>query len=428
MALAVTPMGKVIPPAPEAPKILSETYRHSIVDSTYQPERSLLSMVTGRPRISQYFRCFLGADEEPKPFDPGAVGTYQSYTKIENMPLKIEGDGSFSFNPETGESDVTYSGWMLFDAAPIRHDVFIMDIGDGLAGIFAIHEQPEIRNFTANKVYQIQFKMRGILTKPIFTILMGRVVGEELIYSKDSALHGGHSVITTKEEKTGEQLFKWSFTIANYIMREFYWNPESTIVYERNKDKLYDPYLVNFLCAVLPPEARTTYPAINQFSIQYGGLEHSHFGTVNIWEVLLRSDMNLLKICDNKAAVVETTRLQNTRLYGNLRSSKIKYFLTTNPKDFLTYKLYLNMDGYPILQPGREEQITYLFSAEFYKGSPQGEFENLVYSSYRDQQIDHERLLAYCEGYFDLTLQERLYHGAILLRLLMLARAIGGPL
>lgn len=429
MPLAVSPMGQAAPITPEAPKIYSETFRHSIVDSTYQPEKSLLTMVTGAPRLAQYFRIYKQGEEEPKPFSPGSVATYQSYTRIDNLPIKIEGDGSFSFNPETGEGDKTYTAWVVFDAAPIRHDVLIMDVGDGHAGLFAVEQQPEIRNVTANKVYQIQIRQLCLLTRTLFEELNGRVV-EEFVYSKDSALHGGHSVITTDEEKVGKELFQWGVTIGNYILRTFYWNPERTIVFDTadGKGKIYDPYLVNFLCAVLPPDYRTLYPTIHTFSVQYGGLENARFGTINIWEVLLRGDWNLMKICNSKAAVVETTRLMNSRMYGNLRSSKIRFFITTNPDDFLTYKVYFNMDGYPILEPGRQEDITYLFSPEFYEGSPQGEFENLVHSSYKDQQIDHKRLLAYCNTYFDLPLRDRLYHGAILLMLLRHARKLGGPL
>lgn len=431
MPLAVSPVGAPAAPTPEAPKIYSQTFRHSIVDSTWQPEISLLTMVTGRPRLCHYYRQFLQDGEAPKEFAPGGVGTYQSYTSITQLSLKIEGDGSFSYDPQTGESTVVYSAWLIFDVAPIIHDVLIMDIGDGHAGLFAITEQPEIRNVTANKVYQVQIRQLGFLTKVDNDVLVGKTV-EEKVYSKDSALHGGHSLITSSEEQVGQELFNWNLTISNYIMREFYWNPERTIVFPHGTgetaDMVYDPYLVNFLNAVLHPEARTLYPPISQFSVQYGGLEKGRWGTINIWEVLLRCDMNLLQICDNKAARMETSRLQNTRLYGNLRSSKIKWFITTNPKDFKQYKVYYNTDGYPILQPGNEEEITYLFSAGFYKGVPEGEFENLVYSSYRDQLIDHERLLAYCKTYFTLTPKEQLYHGAIILRLLGFARRIGGPL
>ena len=430
MPFAITPLGKSKDPTPEAPTIYSKSYRHSIVDSTYQPEMSLLSQVEGAPRLVQYFRGFLGESEEPKPFGVITAPTYQSYTQIDGVVIKQEGGGSFNFNPETTESLQTYTGWVTFDVAPIIHDIFIVDIGDGNAGLCAITQQPEIRNFTANKVYYITYELKGILTEEIFTEISSRVV-EERVYSKDSVLHGGHSLITKGESETGQKLFQWSGTIANWILRTWYWNPERTIVFDRNDsdDKVYDPYLVNFLCAVIPPDWRTNYPHINQFSVQYGGLEHGRWGTINIWEVLLRGDFNLLQMCNRKAALMEVTRLMNTRLYGNLRSSKIRWVVVTNPEDYLKYKVYFNMDGFPILQPGKEDPIPeYMFSASFYDGAPVGEFESLVFDILKNKLVDHKRLLEYCEGYFKLTEREQLYHGAILLLLLQLARAFRGPL
>lgn len=433
MVLAVSPIGKPAPVEPEAPTIYAKTYRHSIVDSTYQPERSILSQVRGRARMGQYFRQFLQGEEEPKSFSPSNLGTYQSYTKIDNYPFKIDGDGSFSFDPETGEGTVVYSAYTIADRPPIIYDVIIFDIGDGNAGLFEITEQPEIRNFTANKVYAIQIKQKCILTEELFTILAGpdgesgRVV-ESFVYSKDSALHGGHSVITKGEMERGKEIFNWGLTISNYIMRTFWWNPEKTIVLEYKGAKLYDPYLVNFLCSVITPNQRTLYPEINQFSIQYGGLDNQRYGTINIWELFLRGDLNILPLCDNKAAVIETSRLTATRLYGNLRSSKIRYFLTTNPEDFKTYARFYDGDGNIITKPGPEVETHYLFSEGFYKGKPEGEFENLVTRIFINKEVDPDGLLDYCKKYFELTEKERLYHGAILLRLIMLARPIGGPL
>ncbi|MNM24602.1 hypothetical protein D3C81_350350 [compost metagenome] len=427
MPLNTTPLGQEVRPEPEAPKIFSDTYRHSIVESTWQPEMSLLSEVNGVPRLARYYRQRLNGDEEPKQFQPGATPTYQSYDRIDKLLLKQEGNGSYNFNPETGESSGTYNAYTIYQAAPVRHDVMVMDIGDGHAGLFAITEQPEIRNYTANKVYYLTYQLLGIMTKQLDEELETRTI-ERMVYSKDSILHGGAAVITTDEEQVGKELFGWSNTIANNILRRHFWSPENTIVFETKdgRDKVYDPYLVNFLNAMITPDQRTLYPPINQFSTQYGGLENGRWGTINVWEVLLRGDMNLLSQCTHEAAMIQTTRLVNTRLYGNLRSSKIKWFIATNPEDFKSYKAYLNMDGYPILMPGNEVGISYIFSKDFYEGRPTGEFENIVYSTLSTQIVDHKRLLAYCKTYFTLTTEEQLYHGAILLLLLKLSRRLGG--
>jgi len=432
MAWSIKPLGEKTPPAPEAPKIFSDNYRHSIVQSTYQPERALLSQDSGTPRVALYYRQFLNAQEEPKSFTPDGVGTYQPYVRIENLPLLLnDGNGSFSFNPQTGESEKKFTARVILDEPPILHDVFVIDIGDGNAGLFAITEQPEIREVTANKVYEFQFAFLQIMSERLDVLLESRVV-KRRVYYRDSALHGGKTLISSELEKTAKTLFGWKSTIVEYILSEFFWNPENTIVYDRpegipgKSEKIYDPYLVNFLTAMITPDLRRTYPVINQFSLQYGGLEKNRYGPINIWTFLLRCDMNILPLCKRQAKIIDVNRLEATRLYGNLRSSRIRWFVTTNPEDFKTYPSINILSGYPVVRPSPEQDISYMFSEGFYKGHPEGEFEGLVYSSYRDQQIDHERLLKYVSGYFDLTPMERLYHGAILLRLIEFSRKIQG--
>lgn len=429
MSFAITPLGKEVEPTPEVPKIYSDTYKHSIVDSSFQPERSMLSMVDGAPRMGEYYRCFLNAGEESTPFAPGNTGTYQSYERIHKCIIKQEGDGAFNFNPENAESTKIFNGWAINQLAPIRNDVVIFDIGDGNAGLFAVTEQPEPRNITANKVWYITYQFLCIVTEDIYQLLNARVV-EEFVYDKDAALHSSADIISTGDYQLGQDLFRWKGTIANYLMREFYWNPEKTIVYDTAGDeKVYDQYLVSFIKAVLPAELQTTYPFINEFSVQYGGLDRGYHGTINIWEVLLRGDFNLLRICDNKAAMIQTTRLANTRLYGNLRSSKIKWFIATDPENYKLYKQYFNMDGYPIQLPSTESTFSgYVFSEAFFNGTTEDPFELLVFSILRDKVVDKKKLLAYCEGYFDLEKNKQLYHGAILMLLLEVSRKLGNPL
>lgn len=427
MSFAITPLGKPEPIEPETPKIHSDAYKHSIVGSTYQPERSILTQIDGTPTVAEYYNQFLGRDEEPTQFEPNGGPTYQSYSRIKQLVI-IQDDGSYNNDTETGESSKSFSGWVAFDSTPIRHDVFIRDIGDGRAGLFAITEQPEIRNFTANKVYYITYQLVNILTNELFEQLNSRVV-RELVYSRDSALHGGDSVVTSTTYDTAKKLFSWRETIARNLMAKYYWKTELTMVWNTTEDKtVYDPYLVNFITAVLEPNLRGNYPTINQFSTEYGGREFGVYGVINIWEILLKGDINLLSQCDNKAGLIDTSRLMSTRLYGNLRSSKIDLFVATDPETFRQFSRFWNMDNDIVEVGASNTPMTYLFTDGFYEGNPTEEFETIVYNALKHKLIDRDRLLKYCEQYFELNHREQIYHGAILLLLINLSRKLGGSL
>ena len=424
MPLAVSPLGHAVPPPSETPKIYTERYRHSIVDSSHQPETSLLTMVQGVPRRTFFYNPFKNGDEETMPFGPDNAPTYQSYSFYENLIIKQEGAGAFNFDVEKAVSSQDFTGFLAADFVPIRNACFVADIGDGNAGLFMVTEQPEIRNITANKVYYLTYKLVSILTKEWNDMLVSRVV-ESFVYSKDSALRGGTSVITKGEYRDAEQIAKWQETLSSYLMRIYYWNPERTFVYDApDGRKVYDEYLVNFLCAMIPPALRGPYPFIDQFSTQYGAREFGSWGTVNVWEVLLRNDWHLLGQCSNQASFIETTRLAGTRQYGNLRSSKISWFVATDPERFLQQGSFFNFDGYNVFTPSKELGFTYLFTPEFYQGKPQTELENIIVETLKYRNVDRKRILEYLEGYWNLSDVDKLYQGAILMVVLNAARAV----
>lgn len=430
MPLAVSPLGQPDTPESEVPKIYSQQYRHSIVDSSWQPEQSLLTLIDGIPRRTEFYLPFLGADEEPAPFAPSNAPTYQQYTRISDLIIWQDGNSPFNFDPQTAETGSTFNAWWVVPGVPpIIGSPFIADIGDGNAGLFAVTEQAEPKNITANKGYLLTCQFQQILTKEYFEELNSRVV-REWTYSKDSALVGGSSVVSPGDYKVGAELFQWGQTIANHLLRTFYWNPERTIAWvDEDKRYIYDQYLVNFICAVIPGDYRNMYPTINQFSTEYGSREFGSYGDTNIWEVLLRGDFNLLGSCKRRAKKIEVTRLVQTRMYGNLRSSKFGWFIATDPERYPLYKEYYSETGtYPILAPSREEEFDYIFSENFYKGVPEGEFENIVVDIVKHRLVDHKRLLDYCKTYFELTPREQLYNGAILMMLLQAARRLKAPL
>ena len=426
MPLAANPLGTLAPVEPDVPRIYEETYRHSIVDSSYRQESSLLTQVNGSPRRTEWYNPFINGDEETMPFGPGNAPTYQSYVRIKNFVIKQQGKTSFSFDPEkaisTEDGTAFVSGGPRF--VPLRNACFIADVGDGNAGLFMITEQPEIKNVTANKVYECVFKFVTILTKDWFEMLDSRVV-DEFIYSADSAIRGGTGIITHGEYQQAADIAGWIATLSSYIVKEYFWNPERTFVFDApDGRKVYDPYLVAVLAGLIGPDYRVGYPIIGQFSLQYGGREFGSSGDTNVWEVLTRNDWNLLGRCKVKASYIETTRLANTRQYGNLRSSKIRWFVATDPERFGKGGAYYTYDGYGYLEPSAELEFDYLFTDSFYQGIPTTELENLTVEILRHKVIDRNRLLAFCETLWALKGREQLYTMTIVLMLLIRARAI----
>lgn len=447
MAFNVEDIGSKEEPTPDMPKVYSDAYKHSIVDSQYNPGQNLLTMVSGTPRLVEYYRGVYNRNEEPHSFQPSDINTYQSYTRIKDLIIKEKGPASYSFNNQNGESTTMTEAFVSYDLTPVKGDVIIMDIGDGNAGLFTVQEQPEIHNFTADKVYTIQYQLMCIVTEEIFSQLNARVV-EELVYTKDSVLNGGNAVIDKGTYQTQKDLMGWRETIARYIMVEHYWTFENSIVIKEPNPNYnpelakpydgayyldtnnpefhytYDQYLVDFLCGMITPELRGSYPPIEQKSTQYGQREFGYSATINIWEVIKRRDFNLLPRCEVNATLVDVQRLYNTRYYGNIRNSKYNRLLVTDPDNYKNMELVSGMNGFPYLTSNDNIETPYFLSPEFYNNIPQGEFEMLLVDTLKNNIFDRPRLLKWCEGYWELSYREKLYQGAVMLYIIGLSRKI----
>lgn len=422
MALSITPVGQAPSPPPEAPKIYSEAYKHSIVESVYQNEGSYLSMVPGTPVLVEYHRQAQKQNEELHAFQPGS-GTYQSHTRIKDVILKFKDEG-FSFDEMTAVAGKTGTAYAFFGLVPLVGDFFIADIGDGNAGWFTVTKL-SFSEFTANKVYTIEWVLEGILTEPVWKEMESMIV-EELVYSRDQHLNGGTPIISSGEFDLKKKVWSWYPTIVHYVYEEFYWETERTLALVIDKRYYYDPYLTKAFLQVARPESLGTYPRLTTLSLEYGGNTGATHGVYNIWDVLFRSDWNTLRRCKNTAAIVDIKRLFPTRTYNNIRSSAFDGVVVTNPEDYADMSSWVSwQDLVPTYNPLPNIPMVYLFSEGFYKGNPEGEFEHLVVDVLKNDIVDLKRIHAFLETYWDLPKQLQLYYAPILLLMIFKSRKMG---
>lgn len=422
MALNINEVGTLPSPPPEAPKIYSEAYKHSIVDSVYQNENSFLSTVKGEPVLTEYYRHVTKAGEEIHPYQPGS-GAYQSSTRIKNMVLKFI-DESFSFDELKAQSSRTGSAYVIFGLTPIKGDAFIADIGDGNAGWYTV-TAVTIKEFTANKVYQIEFFFNGILTNDVYNEFNASVI-EELVYSRDQHLNGGTPIITQGEFDLKAKVFSWGSTIVRYMYETFYWEEERTLAYIQDSRYYYDPYVAKSFLTLVGTQTGS-YPKVSLHSLEYSGNKAAQHGTYNIWDVLLRNDWNMLARCKPTAAIVDVKRIYSTRLHYNIRSSSFSGIIVTDPENYLDVSGWTRwLETVPLGNPIPNQRIaTYLFSDDFYKGKPLPGFEQLVVDILKNNIVDLKKLNAYLETFWDLSIRQQFYYTPILLLMIMKSRKMG---
>lgn len=424
------PGESVTPTSTENSTVYHKDYRHSIVDSSYQPNTSLLHNVTGQPVYCDYYRQYAGQDEELIGLQVGGIATYQSYTLIKGMIYKRDGDASRNWNAERYEVDQVWMGYFIFDLVPLEGDILIQDIGDGRAGLVQINKTPEPMNIYMDKVYLAECKLVAEMTQLIEDDLKSKVV-QTKVFSAESALKGGRAVIANDDFQVNKELDHWGYFLTNHLLTKNYWNPERTVaIHGQEETKGYDPYLVDFLTKVIPGYYRSGLPNIKPVNYKVG-VNYNYNKSLTIWDCLLQGNFDILPMVNRTHYIYSRDTLFGTRAYPGFTATRFDWIVLDEPLDFdFIAQDWKTISGYSGYYPSDEKPtpLNYYFSESFYKGEPgKDEFENWCLSFFKDRVIDRTKLLSLCKEYPAWNRLDQLYRVGILLVAINVAkRVIGG--
>lgn len=403
-----------------APVALPEDYRHPLVESRYVPHTSLLTFVPGTPTLVEYYRGYYGKDEEQHGFQPESIETYQSYTRVHNMILKIDnGNGNYNFVPDSGIGTHQLTGYLLFDLTPNIGDVFIKDIGDGRAGLYVINAQPELRTITADKVYYFEAMLETVVTAQIAQNLNSKVV-KELYYSKESAVNGGNAVLTEYDWTLNQELTKLRYAIMDDLLANCYFSDENTIIVPNEQnDWLYDPYLAKFLSYVIPANEIAPRKKIQLLNANYYVDNRQQQEPSTVWDMFYRNDFNHPERYKHDYWVHNRSSLINTRYYGNIFYSKIDRMINIHKNGAMIHPYRTTGALLPSPIPAVPRYPTFeglpwnhFFGPDFYMGGGT-EIQKFVWRMFRDKTVDKKTLFDEVNQYWVLDPVAKLYMGGI---------------
>lgn len=413
--------------------IYDKTYKHSLTASSYNEQRSFLSNVSGNPALVEYYRQVLDGSEAPFTLQPESIETYQSYTRIKGMIIKIDGDLNPTFDDDTGTMMTSGVAFVMSDLAPIIFDVFVMDIGDGKTALFHISTPPRIRTITMDKVYEVDFRSIAIMNKRIEENLNAKVI-EDLVYSKDSAIRGGNAVISDTDFNDNKALNNFETLISRTLMENFYYHPERTIILpkvgtsEADDDLRYDPYLAQFLQYTIPVRRLGLQDGIEVINTDVGRRER---GGVKLtpWDMFTQNNFDRPEQYKSDYWVHHRDSLLNTRYYGGFFYCKLDTVIlnkeTGASKEAYRYAgplmtmMDVRYDDGGVPKDGTPVQ--YYFSDEFYTGKPTKPNEKFIFDFFRDKIIDKKALLKILNDYWKMEPLDQLYMGGIYIRAIQIS-------
>lgn len=409
------------------PTVYAKNYRHAIVDSEYTPHTSLLHNVSGQPIRCDYYRQYLGQDEEPVGLQLDDIATYQSYTEVRNLVYKRDGDPSRNWNEERYEVNQTWIGFFLFDLTPIKADMFVQDIGDGRAGLVQITKTPEPLSIGVDKVYQCECMLLAEMTQAIEDNIRSKVVKTSW-FSAESALKGGHAIITETDRDLNRQLDSWAYMITQHLLTNHYWNPERTIAVKEDELMLYDAYLVRYLQRVIPHKYIPGASPIEGLNF-YVGRNYNYDKELTIWDCFIRGNFDFLPMIKRQQYLYDRGTMMNTRGYTGFYATKFDAIILPSKFEFNTLRdidyTRDNGMGYrpPVYEPKEYENY---FSEAFYAGSYANEFEQWCREFFAERTVDRQKLLKLCKDYATWSAKDQIYRAGLLISAIMTSKRVFG--
>ncbi|UVD32098.1 indole-3-glycerol phosphate synthase/phosphoribosylanthranilate isomerase [Vibrio phage phiKT1028] len=414
-------------PDMDQPTIYNKLYRHAIVDSEYTPHTSLLHNVSGQPIRCDYYRQYLGQGEEVLGLQLNDISTYQSYTEIRNLVYKRDGDPSRNWNEERYEVNQTWMGYFLFDLTPLKGDIFVQDIGDGRAGLVQLTKTPEPMSMARDKVYYCECTLLEEMTQEIEDNIRSKVV-ETSWFSSESALKGGHAIITENDRTLNDQLDRWAYMISQHLLTTHYWNPERTIAIKEGEDYIYDPYLVRYLQRVIPHKYIPGASPIEGLNFTVGR-NFNYEKDLTIWDCFTQGSFDFLPMIDRTMFKYNRTSMMGTRGYTGFLATKFDYIVLPSKLEFNELNpLYVSRDNGLAYRPPVEEPDAYqnYFTDEFYNGSYGNEFEQWCKAFFGDRTVDRAKLLQLCKDYANWEPKDQIYRAGLLVSAIMISKRVFG--
>lgn len=408
--------------------ITSKDYQHSLRESGRNPANSILTHIGGTPLTGTYFRQYIGRDQQPMGFQPGAYDAYHSYTRIDRMIIKGDGKPSYQFNPEMGEMTKNFMAYLIFDLAPLIGDIFIKDIGDGRGGIYQINTAPEPKEIAATKVYYAELKLIGQATKEVWATLEDRTV-DHLVYSADSVLRGGNAVITKETFDLSARLTQCAYFITQYMLAEFFWEAERTLCLRDDEyGWVYDSGYVRFCRDIIPsqfiPGGRPIEVHGYQTSRDFGNMKQ-----LSIWDVFMNGNFDFLPLVNREHYYYDRNSFFSTRGYLGFSGTKFNYLIHAGKFDreaFPGTTSYAGAAWGYRPQPLAPIKMEYYFSDGFYDGNPEGEWEIFIYDFFVNRNIDRTKLLDFYKQFPSWEKRDQFYRSGLLIMMINVSRTITG--
>lgn len=311
----------IVPPPVEKKKspvtITDPSYKHSIVDSTKRPLETIISFIGGSNWYVDYYSQVLRRDEELKPFDRSALTPYQTYRCIHKFQLKLQGGLSSTDQQTSGRIEQT--GTMIVppyvNLSPNLYDMFIADIGEGVAGLFTITGINKL-SLNSQAAFECNFELVSAMTTELDKRLTQRVV-EDLYFKKDLLMLGENPIIQREEYFGVEKLEELEKEITQLWLSANFSYESSGLTVPNQPQPTYDPYVAKAMTNLADYRTHPNYGQVKLYNCD----DHRMNKYMDIFTVFAENKKHYLNRCFTKYTVLDVRQLKVMALQNSIRYS-----------------------------------------------------------------------------------------------------------
>lgn len=279
--------GDVLDKTPVNPLVPEQGNYDSVIrDNHYHNLRDYFNHMEGTTYTVQFYHQLLGATDTPEIFSVDNTKHTTQFRKIKNLQIKLQGNLSFSKDPEADVVTITGEANVFPGFTPNKYDVFIGDAGEGRQYLFKLTSSVEL-SARRDRATRITFEVMEVLLDATKETL-DSLVTDTQVFTKDFVSEYGY--LSEAKLPTLIGLKELAITGWGYYYDIFYSPAQKNFLLEKEEGRLlYDKWLSKFLKSFEPNLSPYANKPISHFDIGDGG------ESINtIWDLLL--DGNRTKI------------------------------------------------------------------------------------------------------------------------------------
>lgn len=354
------------PAEPYKPEVVRREVINEVVDTRYHSLKSLMTFTGGQSmEVTAYLqRLFPGS--EPMPFQFEESGTLQQYLRVKRMIIKVQSGLSRNPNTTDGEMELTGVGITMPGIVPNYGDMFITDIGDGRAGLFAITNVEPLSQYR-DTAYQIEYGLVDYVT-PLIQSAIDKKVVEKAYYDLEYARTGKNPIVAAEDYNAREDLASIEQSLTRYFFSHFYDREFRSFTIPNQDRASYDPYFTRFVDKLIDYDRRPTNDYLNVFDESREGDSKP----VTLWDMLVTQDPTQFNYVDKEFVLAQTIQFKSaSSLYGSITYSG--YIQTVYPKKYIVNGISLksmdtsNNNVSTLLPTDVQLYDTYVLSKAFYE-------------------------------------------------------------